>query len=240
MSFLALILYLLLANLSYAYELTSSEYKALKRMTEEIKSYCPPSDCIYIGVGRSPTPLIAILESDNENKTIHLPLTYGREFKDEGRDITPNERKRLFKHFETFIPIDSDFKKKRILLIDFTLTGEGLNSANEHLNEWINSKKLNFNLSQFAIDLIGDDDTPTRKYISLSDDFSEISEQFVLKKYSQYSRYEQFNVSLSDLEDQRYIPPNKNPAYHDLKVEGTPLALLKQSCNLKVLNQLRF
>lgn len=198
-------------------------------MTEYIKEHCPPSECIYVGIGRSPTPVLAILESSASNHVTHLPLTYGREFKDSGRGLTALERERLFQHFDHFMPHKDILNNKKILLIDFTLSGDGLELSSQHIKEWAKSRSGKFNVSQFAIDLIGDDDTPSRKYISLSDDYKDIADKFVLKKYSEYSKYGQFQVAYQETNPANFIysPPQLNPRYDELRLKGSLISSLE-------------
>ena len=59
-----------------------TDYRELRSLALRIFEICPPGDCLYIGIGQSPTPLLALLESVTGEPTVNIPLSDVRQLHD--------------------------------------------------------------------------------------------------------------------------------------------------------------
>lgn len=107
------------------------------KVLNQIKIKCPPSECLYIGIGRSPTLFTTALRMQPGNRVVDLPLTDFRyELSEIGgkvfsaRSLTKDQLGVLFEHFDNYL---SEHKQAaRILVMDFSFTGSTIASAVEH------------------------------------------------------------------------------------------------------------
>lgn len=123
--------------LSEALDLVEMHQQELQRLTAKIQKNYPPSDYIYVGVGRSPALVTAFLDALG-SEVINLPLS-NLSNKKEGQSLDYNT---LSKHFESFLLTDS---KKKMLFIDFSTRGRTI-LALEEIIETLRFKGL-FNLA---------------------------------------------------------------------------------------------
>jgi len=112
------------------------EYESLVSIVSEIQKRCPPDQCIVVGIGRSPTPFLAYLQSMDPSYALQLPLTnfkYG--FNSEFPALNKEQVTRLFDHFDRYLkPIV--ITHKSILFIDTTETGESIAAADNYLKRY--------------------------------------------------------------------------------------------------------
>lgn len=208
-----------LATNAFGMTLNYDEQRVFSEIVKDLMDFCPPSECVYVGVGRSPTVVMKVLEEQEGLKPIHLPLTYGRELKSENRDLTTNERKRIYKHFDNFIPTDIDGKK--VVLIDYTQTGAGIDLADKHLSEWSRERNLKFSIGQYRMtpDYFELEKNTNRKRVfKLSGRYSEIATNLAKRKYSRFSKYDPFQITTSN-NTSDYNPPRLNKQYKSIKVK---------------------
>jgi hypothetical protein len=124
----------LLAQLSYR------EYRSIRSIGEQIMDRFPPEDFQYVGLGASPTAIIAYLESVLGPEAVtHLPLTNGimlaRHYELHS-DSSPHPEEILNHHFDTFLPHEFT-SKKNILVIDFANTGLSLQFVHKRLTDYL-------------------------------------------------------------------------------------------------------
>jgi hypothetical protein len=133
-------------------------FAEIVQMTEQLIQMCG-SDCLMVGVGRSPTPLIAQAQVMQQN-AINFPLSDFRPLPGFNEDtvapkfpapydspmmemmfheLSANEEKILFEHFEAFI--GSRLKNaKSVLLVDFSQSGASLFATQAYLNKWLRQR----------------------------------------------------------------------------------------------------
>ena len=70
-----IILFFFLISSGYGLELSNFEYQEIKKISKQIMEDCPPKSCVVIGVGRSPSPILAFLEQYEEGYAHPLPLS---------------------------------------------------------------------------------------------------------------------------------------------------------------------
>jgi hypothetical protein len=141
---------------------TLKQYKEIKRVDLELLNRFPPSEYVYVGIGRSPTPFMSLLQATvGQNAAVNVPLTDMSNFKPGGyvHGLSPGnagyvtrngvttpvvydpinyERLvlRLRKHFDYFLPRPSDLKGKKILLFDFASTAESLINSKREISNY--------------------------------------------------------------------------------------------------------
>jgi hypothetical protein len=135
------------------------EFGGTEALAKEILRRFPPREYFYIGLGRSPTPVIAYLSQLNRETAllegldrivINLPLSGFRPMlrslfsranphKLEAA-LSKTQLSELHRHFDRFLPKISQLGLRKVLLIDYTQTARALIAAAEHLQEYFNSK----------------------------------------------------------------------------------------------------
>ncbi len=133
----SIVFVLLSANGAWG-EISYREYRAIKRIGDRILSQYPPSEYLYVGLGASPTGLIAYLELVQGSRAVaQVPLSRGMALQ---RAYSLDSRRAhiidqvLDEHFRRFLP-DSLLGGKKLLLIDFSIMGITLPFAGERLQE---------------------------------------------------------------------------------------------------------
>lgn len=112
----------------------SEEYLDLKKMVTELKARFPPDQYFYVGIGRSPTAVIAFLQNLGITDAINLPISgfYGERMKPETRTSPPNWfRQILYRHFSRFLPSIVHLAGRKLLLIDFAVRGRTLTNVTD-------------------------------------------------------------------------------------------------------------
>jgi hypothetical protein len=104
---------------------------------------------LFVGVGRSPAPIMAAMESLEGFDQLNLPLSGFRYSKDGYGDLDAAKQYFLFRHFEKFISIDSDHKN--IVLIDFVHSGTSLLAAGKYFQKYLEHKKIAAKASMYGI-----------------------------------------------------------------------------------------
>ena len=117
-----------------ACELNLGLYCEIVKVSKEIKKICNPDDCILIGIGRSPTPLIAHLQNKYHDYAWSMPLSNFR-YSDK-EPIKEKDYEKLFSHFSHFLPNLRAVHKRRIMLLDYTLSGLSLESTKLYVTKF--------------------------------------------------------------------------------------------------------
>lgn len=130
---------LLVCEGAQAYDVSDQEFDEIHRVTQTIVKQFPPDKYYYLGIGRSPAPILAVLQSAIPGSASQLPLT-GFNYSEKGHPESPSMNSRqtaaLESHFERFLPTPEQLKGRKILLIDYSRTGQTLVSAEEYITEF--------------------------------------------------------------------------------------------------------
>ncbi|MGB0454896.1 MAG: hypothetical protein ACPGJV_14395 [Bacteriovoracaceae bacterium] len=102
-------------------------YPEVKIISEELLKICPPEDCVLVGVGRSPTPILAHLEALYPKSVLNLPLSA------DGAIIALREEEKFEKYFQRKVIDKIPKNKKQILLFDYVRYGRSFYYAGEFL-----------------------------------------------------------------------------------------------------------
>lgn len=138
-----ILIVLLFASKSQA-NVTGDTYEFFANALKSTVEGCPPSECVYVTVGRSPSPLAAMLEIELADQTFNMPFSkfkynhpsLGTGHNLESRPFMTAEQKTVFRDTisQEFGDL-SRFEGKRVVLIDYTDSGDSLVTAKAHLQE---------------------------------------------------------------------------------------------------------
>ena len=106
---------------------------------------CPPQTCVPIGLGRSPSSVLAVL-SILLDDAYQLPLSNFRyNLKENGafpnKVLSFEREERLHNHLSEFLPSEEALKGRKVLLIDYSLGGSSLFAAETYIRRYL--KKVN-------------------------------------------------------------------------------------------------
>lgn len=131
-------------------KLTSTEIiQEVILVTEKVIKLHPPENTIYIGMGRSPTPIMLALELLFPGSVFNLPLT-GIAYENRFHKImnaNENEFQHIMNDYLKRLPSIQNMKSKKIVFIDYTSTGRGFNNACNYFTKFFNLlgiEKINF------------------------------------------------------------------------------------------------
>lgn len=126
-------------------DLEKLEYENARDIAFRVLHLYPKEKYTYVGIGRSMTPLVAILKEINPDNISVLPLSnmYHRPGKHEDYDIplSPEIEKRLFEHFERFLPSPTKTQGKEVLFLDFVIGGGSAVATEEYLTKFAKEKR---------------------------------------------------------------------------------------------------
>jgi HEAT repeat protein len=128
--------------LAFAYPpLGEEEFKTIELIGIRIADACPKETCIVIGIGRSPTPIMAYLQAYDTAKAINLPLSNFR-----NKNLTNEQETILFNHFDKFIDPSHELAgKNEIIVLDLSTSGVSLSAAVFYIRKYVNTH-LNLNI----------------------------------------------------------------------------------------------
>lgn len=115
--------------------ITPETYRDIKKITLSLYHYCPPDDCIFIALGRSPAPFSAYIKLLTDN-IINLPLS-GFMLHPKLLTYDNDLEEKLYAHFDKYL----DYQKignRKVVLFDFAMSGTSLFSAQYHLEKYLN------------------------------------------------------------------------------------------------------
>ncbi len=143
------------ADAMFAKEHGKSWYPMAGEMAEEIVRKYPPSEFVYVGVGRSPTTVTAYLKEAYPGSAVNVPFSRPSQ-----RNVVSKEelQKRVRALFDRFLKDEGVLKQgKKILLIDFSYHGQSLSMVNQFLN-WYLKDQGQEQLKGYALAMVGSSD----------------------------------------------------------------------------------
>lgn len=145
-------------------DISDSEFAAVRNIGSQIIEKYSNNDFVYVGIGRSPTPFMALFQAMGLESIVNLPLSAMRSHPSTGvfqmltnysskfdMALTWSQRKRLFKHFHEFLPAPESLQGKKILLIDVATSGASLISAFEYVSLYYKSIAADVDVRALAI-----------------------------------------------------------------------------------------
>lgn len=121
------------------FNIEQQEFEFIKSLASYIKTNFPSDQYYYVGIGRSPTLLIAYLKLSDPNSAGFLPATGVKWAPDVGvytsdRYTQQGEKEAFQRHFTRFLPSLSELKGRKLLLIDHVQSGVGLRRVKQYIN----------------------------------------------------------------------------------------------------------
>ncbi len=133
----------LLNSISSFAVIGKKEFQSVQQVSTYILLQYPRNEYIYIGIGRSPVPVMAYLQTEDETLVRNIPLTgfrYGEV--STSPQLCLDEEKRLYQHFDQFLPTHSDLNgRKKALIIDFSFTGRSISAAKKYFKKYIKNHR---------------------------------------------------------------------------------------------------
>lgn len=183
--------------------------KELHSLALHIHETYPPNEYHYVGLGRTPTPLIAILQEIDNTSAVNIPFSRtafsGYEAAESGRLLQSTEpekqveRQALIDHLERFVP-PTLMKQKKILVIDAAFSGGTSFGAHElfqayaRLNGFAQSQvhSLALNMGPFQLQRV---ETSTFHVVELKGAWPSVARQFQSQslKKKDLSEFARFN-----------------------------------------------
>ncbi|SKA09842.1 hypothetical protein [Sediminibacterium ginsengisoli] len=138
-------------------DISQGEYDQVKQVALQIMEQYPPDKYHYLGLGKSPTPVIAFLQSYGTvtrnpmvsatnmplSKFDHRSSSMSRAEKGvvNGAELNADQKERLSDHFDRFVMSNEEIVEgKSILLIDFVQSGRSLVATQRHLQEYLKKR----------------------------------------------------------------------------------------------------
>jgi len=188
-------------------EYSLNEYEKLFKVTELITETYPPGEYLYVGVGGSPTGILAMMEYFlGVSNIAHLPLAGQGRLYDDGEGGRINQDHPLYKtfirrlgiHFNRFLPPKA-YEGRKILLIDFISSGQGITDVRDELKSYFGRRKItaevealamhNERTSGIAQELVRDG------VLTLELELGSIGGNLSNEIYDTYRKYEKFNTA---------------------------------------------
>jgi len=107
------------------------DYEGFQKTAQELLEVFPPDKYYYVGVGRSPTMLMSMLEEMGV-KGAEIPLSNVRGYEKIRNEATD---KALKEHLKRYIPSPEELKGRKILMIDFPASGKTFSNVSELLRD---------------------------------------------------------------------------------------------------------
>lgn len=148
--------------------------QAIRGIEAGIVKQFDPDEFEFIGVGRSPTPIMALLEKRDEASVQWFPLS---DFRPQNprwtvrteafgggaasaaaehrpQKLTARQQERLFEHFDRHLVKP---KRDKVLVIDYAITGKTLLAAQEQLEQYFAARKIETEIHAYAFCRSGGD-----------------------------------------------------------------------------------
>lgn len=158
---LGILLQVVLSSIAWGVEVNSYLFEGIVAISNSIEKLCPSDECVVIGLGRSPTPLIAYLQLKRLEKkekleyAWNLPLSSFRHGSGGRPKLEGAYLEKLTQHFNIYFPNADELAGRRILLVDYGATGESLVGAALHLQDYLSARSKITKEALPALDVVG-------------------------------------------------------------------------------------
>ncbi len=223
-------------------------------ISKKVMTTCRPPNCIVIGVGRSPTPIVSYLNLFNNKSALELPLSnfrYSPQVILRGEELIPRlsrkQEGKLFNYFNEFLMSKLGPEVEKVMLLDFTITGESLMSTKTYLDRFIKKQGEMILVEAFAVTT----ELRENKIKTAALDFSEpLPHTYVMnpnsplvramefEKFDGLAKYQKFNFLDKDYRGLPYPVQNSSSlrkeylSYFREKLTGSSQKLSSKECLL--------
>lgn len=188
------------------------DYQEIRKTALKILAKCPPENCTIIGLGRSPTPFMIFLQEMGSD-AFTLPLS-GFKLHPNSFDYHDKLIPKLHEHFDRYVDLQT-VSNKKVMLIDFSLTGNSLMAAQYQLQEYFNSMSQSNLVNALAISNYPGHIESTAQSLKmpiptvLMLDFSDLNKNLVDSRFDDYAEFKEAPV-------EKWGRVGKNPKYQQL------------------------
>lgn len=199
--------------------ISNLEFYQIQKITLQITNQFPSEEYVYVGLGQSPTPILAYLKASGIEDAVNLPLSDFRSYPGSANMPFPyltlfhSWEDKLFNHFNRFLPSKTELRGKKVLIIDYAQTGESLGAAKSYLSNYYESLGLNDLVTAVAITGHSNKLVP-----DLADEFiitlnllSAVKLSMRFESYERFSEFGEFN-----LVEHSSLSLKQNPLYLEL------------------------
>ena len=197
-------------------------YQTISDISLEALKEFPPEDCIIIGLGRSPILLTTFLQLFLQT-VYNLPLSKFK-YHPNHADYPPlseNNERRLHLHFKDFLPPSETFEGKRVMLLDFGITGESIFSAQFYLQRFLKAIDINSFVLTGTSSIVHD----RAREMGVTD--------YKVRKISPFLR---FGASLTDFQFDHLAPYGESGVndWGRIKMDSTEHDILKETMQFHI------
>ncbi len=194
-------------------------FSELMRIREDLFLACPPADCIFVGVGRSPTPITAFLAAsfdpkDAQKHVIDIPVSGMQRYGDldaKAKDVVHGRFDALF---GKYLPKEK-IQGKRVILIDAIFSGSSLAGVFDELNRFVDSNKINAEVKGLGLNFPKEISPESIKSRGIDVTSSNLTADLLFGHIRRrFGKFEKLPITKID-PDFKYVVPEA-----DLKVDG--------------------
>lgn len=200
------------------------EYNEISYLAMSVLERFPPSEYHYLGVGRSPSFLMAFFE-ELGLKVSHLPISgFENAVERAGESPMSNLQEPLdqkdlssFKdHFTRFFPTPAESRGKKILVIDYQNYGRSLIAVTDHLYEFSRELYPEAKIEALGLSYVSGLYIPETKFLVHQIMLSEhMGSALALEHFKDFSKYPQFRIQYSEMNE----PLVERPEYEAFKAK---------------------
>lgn len=200
-AFLFLFLVFLVPKGLWAYDFRTGEYEEVRNLVMEMVKRYPPSQYHYVGLGRSPTPVMALVRALGAS-TSNVPLSAFRYGEKTKPDLTKEKYSQLSSHFGHYLPKKEELGSKKLLVLDNAQSGASLVAGHKYMKKFMGDQgftgevaKLGFDSPQFdrTNDLYWKQNFQSKEQLSLAG-YPLIDEFFQNTDFDYYAEFDGFDI----------------------------------------------
>jgi len=215
-------------------------------LAHHLLSRYPPDTHHYVGLGRSPTPVMAYLQAmaghNDRITSSNLPLSkfspsepslFGGRQPNMTDALTDEQTARLHDHFDNFIPGTAALRGKSVVLTDFVTSGRSLRATQNHLQRYLNKRDgglFSGGPTVKAVPLTSHEmmgqttrqmdqigiDQPPLTVPGRLDDATSLASMMGAEKFKPAAEYGEYNVATATNARSGQMVNQRNPAYAGL------------------------
>lgn len=230
------------SNIHEAFD--KKDYHDTKNLVQDIIKRYPPHEYYYVGVGRSPAPIIEVMNAAGIEGASELPLSGSKHLPLKNVTGGLDRQKQVLEHLGRYLPDSKILAGKKIVLLDYAYSGEGLTNATEVVDWYLKQKSPGTSVDVMAVTDVNNDQETIAKLKTLEKKghrveivrgryIKDLATKMYNQSYEFHTKYRSFKLYTFSSEDQ---PKNfANPEYklkeHIQKfVKEDPLPLNVQVC----------
>lgn len=117
------------------------DYADVKQVAQELIRRYPPDQYVYVGMGRSPTSVIAMLKAVlGDGAAVNVPMSGMAGFEPSSPRYTTEAVTNLRRSFDRFIPSQTSLGGKKLVVIDFSAFGQSIPNGQRELVDYLRAR----------------------------------------------------------------------------------------------------